>query len=117
MKTIESDIQIACVKWFRYQYPEYVGVFFAVPNGGKRNARTAEYLKLEGVLAGVSDLILLVARGEYHGLCIEMKAPKGVQQPTQKEFQKAVESQGYRYVICRSFQEFETEIKTYLQTK
>lgn len=49
---------------------------FAVPNGGKRNAREAGRMKAEGVKAGVSDLLLPVARRGFHGLWIEMKAPR-----------------------------------------
>lgn len=112
---IESDIQIACVTWFRYQYSKFDTLLFAVPNGGPRNKVTASILKAEGVVAGVSDLILLVPRTQYHGLCIEMKTSKGTQQDTQIAFQKAVESQGYKYVLCRSVDDFRKEINNYLK--
>ena len=49
---------------------------FAVPNGCWRNETTAAKLKLEGVLPGVSDLILLLRRGESGALLIEMKTEK-----------------------------------------
>lgn len=114
MRTIESQIQKACVKWFHYQYAKYEHVFFSVPNGGKRSKKTGKTMKDEGVLAGVADLILLVPNGDYHGLCIEMKKPKGKQQETQKVFQEAVEKQGYKYVLCYSIDDFIREIKEYL---
>ena len=59
MKNVESKIQIACVNWFRYQYPKYKKLLFSVPNGGARNSITGAILKMEGALAGVSDLIFL----------------------------------------------------------
>lgn len=114
MRTIESNIQKACVKWFRYSYAKYNGVFFSVPNGGNRDVVTGSSLKDEGVLAGVADLILLVSNDAYHGLCVEMKKPKGTQQETQKVFQRAVENQGYKYVLCYSIDDFIREIKEYL---
>ena len=68
----------------------------------------------EGVLAGVSDLLFLYPSGQYHGLCIEMKAPDGRQRDSQKEWQKAVEEQGYKYILCFGIEEFQTKIKEYL---
>lgn len=115
MKNEESRIQQACVRWFRFQYPKLL--LFAVPNGGNRNAITGAILKAEGVLAGVSDLILMHPAGGYHGLCIEMKTPKGRQQESQKEFQQLVEGAGYKYIICRSLDSFVTEIREYLNSQ
>jgi len=115
MRSIESQIQIACVTWFKLQYAQYAKNFFSVPNGGFRNKITGAILKKEGALSGVADLQLAVPNRFYHGLFIEMKQPKGTQQDTQKEFQKAVESQGYKYVICRSLDEFMEIINNYLK--
>ena len=41
--------------------------------------------KAEGLVAGVSDLILLVSRGGFGALCIELKTPKGRQSAAQKD--------------------------------
>ena len=60
-KQSESQLQSECVRWFRYQYPEFKNVLFAIPNGGKRNISTAKRLKSEGVVPGVADLFLAVA--------------------------------------------------------
>lgn len=114
MKQLESALQSECVKWFRLQYPGFAGVFFSVPNGGMRNRGTAIRMKREGLLPGVSDLILLVPRGEYHGLCIEMKHGKGRQTKHQKTFQESVEEQGYKYVVTTGFLDFAGAIQLYL---
>lgn len=87
-----------------------------MPNGGARNVVTGAILKAEGALRGVSDLILLVPRGRWHGLCIEMKTDGGRQSPHQKAFEQAVTEQGYRYIVIRSFDEFRAEIEKYLNT-
>ncbi len=114
MKHLESQLQQSCVRWFNLQYSELRGLLFAVPNGGKRNIREAEILKREGVVAGVSDLILLVPSISHHGLCIEMKIGKGKQTENQENFQERVERKGYKYIVCRSFDQFVIEMQSYL---
>ena len=115
MRQEEHRIQCAIVKWFYYAYPQYRGgLFFAVPNGGHRNIQTARSLKAEGVTSGVSDLLLLVPKREYHGLCVEVKTPAGRQSDNQKNWQRIIEAQGYRYEIVRSLDEFAELVRWYL---
>lgn len=111
----EHKLQVACVKWFRTQYQELRPYLFAVPNGGRRDETTARKLKDEGVVAGVSDLILLIPNKDYHGLLIEMKTETGKQSQYQIDWQCSMEKQGYRYVICRSLYEFIKVVKTHLE--
>jgi hypothetical protein len=113
MKQEESNLQRCCVSWFRLQYPKLSTLLFAVPNGGSRNAIEAARMKGEGVTAGVADLLLLVPGNGFHGLAIEMKAGKNKQTEKQIAWQQAVEAQGYRYVVCRSFDEFRQAIQTH----
>ena len=115
MRQEEHRIQCAIVKWFYYAYPAYRGgCLFAVPNGGHRNIQTARSLKAEGVTSGVSDLLLLVPKREYHGLCVEVKTPVGRQSDNQKNWQRIIEAQGYRYEIVRSLDEFAELVRWYL---
>lgn len=111
---LESDLQIRCVQWFRLTYPRLRYLLFSVPNGGLRSLRTAQILKAEGALAGVSDLILLIARGGYGALCIEMKHGRGKQSDHQKTWQAEAERAGNKYVVVRSEEEFMDEVKKYL---
>ena len=111
----ERQIQIRCVSWFRQRYPEASGVFFAVPNGGIRNAWTAKNLKDEGVLSGVADLILLLPRHGYAALCIEMKKIGGRQSDSQKVFETACKEYKVKYVVCYSLEEFQEVIVDYLE--
>lgn len=113
MKQEEHNLQVACVRWFRLQYPHLT--LIAIPNGGHRNIITAGKLKAEGVMAGAPDLFLFFPRGNYHGLCIEMKTEKGRQSEVQELFQDKVEDVGYKYVICRTIDEFISEVNKYLQ--
>lgn len=111
----ERQIQIECVSWFRMRYPEASGVFFSVPNGGARNAWTAKNLRDEGALSGVSDLLLLVPKKGFAGLCIEMKKPGGCVSDSQKAFKTAVERFKYKYSVIYSVDEFKRLITDYLE--
>lgn len=113
MKQIEHRLQCNCVMWFRLQYPRLV--LFTIPNGGARTITTGAMLKAEGVLAGVADLFLMFPVKQFHGLFIEMKTDNGRQSESQKQFQTLAESNGYKYVVCRSFNDFKNEILIYLK--
>lgn len=110
----EHKIQVACVDWFRLQYPKLRNVLFAIPNAARRSERNGAYMKDEGMLAGVSDLILLKSNRFYGSLCIEMKKPDKYQRPIQKEWQKECEAAGNKYVVCRSLDEFMKVVTDYL---
>lgn len=111
----EHRIQCACVQWFRYQHPECRHNLFAVPNGGRRDKTTGAKMKAEGVLAGVADLILLKPNAKHGALLIEMKTRIGRQADTQRKWQRLIERDGYKYVVCRSLEDFIREVDTYLQ--
>lgn len=114
MRQEEHRLQTACVRYFRYRYPQLALCLIAVPNGGRRDAVTGAKLKAEGVIAGVSDLMLLVPSGNYHGLCIEMKTATGRQSEAQRRWQQAIEKQGYKYALARSTGQFMQEVDSYL---
>lgn len=109
----ESELQRACMKWMRLQYPKLM--MFSVPNGGYRNRREAAIMVSEGIRTGVSDLILLKACGGYHGLCVEMKYGKGMQTVSQMEFERIVTEEGYLYRVVRTFEEFRELIDNYVK--
>ena len=54
---------------------EHRPVIAHIPNGGSRDAREAANLKVQGVLAGIPDLIIILPCGE--SCWIEMKAKDG----------------------------------------
>ena len=119
-KNDESKIQQSFIRWFSLQYSKLDKLLFAIPNGGKRSKITASIMKSEGQKRGVADLFLSIPKRTYsdveykNGLYIETKTDIGKQSKEQKEFQKAVESQGYQYTICRSIEEFIKTINDYL---
>ena len=97
----EHQEQALLVSTFRLKYPEAAGLLFAVPNGahlagGKaQRARQMAALKAEGLMVGAADLVLLVARGGYHGLVAEMKIPGNDLSAEQVAFMARAAAAGY----------------------
>ena len=124
----ESSSQKGVITWFRLQYPKYAKLLIHVPNGGLRSrmkvtkkdgtvtsfSREGKELKQMGTTAGVSDLLLLVPRGGYGCLAIEMKTEAGKQSESQTDWMFEMIAAGNKYIVCRSSYEAEREIKTYL---
>lgn len=110
----ESDMQVSCVRWFRYQYPKYSKLLFSIPNGAHTSGFQRQILVAQGMVNGVADLMFAYPSGYYHSMFIEMKHGKNKQSQHQKDFQKAAGEAGFKYVICYSFDEFQQEINQYL---
>lgn len=114
MRGAEDQLQISCVTWFDYQYHSISWALFHVPNGGTRNSIEAAKFKAMGVRSGVPDLLLLIPRGGYHYLAMELKCGKNRQTESQRKYQEHVESNGGRYVVIRSIDEFISCVNGYL---
>lgn len=114
MRRAESDLQVACVNWFRAAYPHLRMLLFAIPNGGKRSIATAARMKKEGVVSGVSDLFLSVPKGEWHGFYIEMKAGDNKMTGNQEVFFQYAKKWGYKCEVVNSFDKFVREVEFYL---
>lgn len=102
----EAHFQIQVVRMLRN-----CGYFvFAVPNGGSRHVREAHNLKLQGVTAGVSDLVVLLPKGQ--AVFVELKSPDGSgrQSPAQRDFEDIVRSMGYDYYIWDNWKQVEAFI-------
>lgn len=113
----EERIQCECVAWFRANYPTKRMLLFSSLNGLKLagGAKQGARLKRAGMTAGVADLFLSIPSGDLCGLYIEMKTPKGRQQPNQKEFEAEVIKHGYGYCLPRSLEEFKKCVINYLE--
>lgn len=121
----ESEIQQACLRWFKLQYPRLAaeGMLFHIANEGVRIGAMGGRLQREGLVRGVADLCLCIPSHGFHALYIEMKRPKTIfhaatyQSPEQREWQKNVEKYGNKYVVCHSVEEFMDIVKGYLNVK
>lgn len=113
----EHNIQRLVVAWFRNTYPHLAAVFFAIPNGGKRNAVTGRTLKDEGVLPGIPDLMLAVCRGPHAGLFLEMKTRTGSVSADQRAAHDALRAQGYAVAVARGYEAAKAVITHYLESE
>lgn len=95
----EHSIQRTLVQYLRMTHVD--AVWFAVPNGASWSPATARRLKAEGALSGVADLVFIGRGGRAY--CLEMKTPKGRQQPEQALFEHKVRDIGGDYAVARSF--------------
>lgn len=98
----------------RFKYPE-LDLMYHCPNGGSRNTLEAHNLRMQGVKAGVPDIFLPVARGECHGLFIELKRVRnGKLSDAQRKWLGDLAKQGYKAVMCRGWGEASRTIVEYL---
>lgn len=95
----EEYLQAAIVRYYRMHYPNRYGLLFSNHNNAN-SAAQGEKAKAQGRVAGVSDLTYL--KGNAEVVFIECKTATGKQSPEQKQWQKLIEENGYRYEIVRS---------------
>ena len=114
---LERDEQELLFEWAEYaacKYPE-VALLHHIPNGGRRNAREAHNLRLQGVRAGVPDICLPVPRGGYGALYIELKRKRGGRvSEQQRVWIDALNRAGNKAVVCCGFDEAKKAIEDYL---
>lgn len=118
MRHIEAQSQRAVIEWWAFachlfKVPEHLLASF--PNGGRRGIREAVLMKKEGCRKGAPDLILMVPRGQYHGMFLEMKAPGGRLSPEQNQFLFDLSAQGYWVMVSYSTEAAITELTHYMR--
>lgn len=114
----EHQEQKALFQWAALnekKYPE-LRLLFAVPNGSHKHIATAVKFKAEGLKSGVPDICLPVARGNFHGLFIEMKIKPKKPSPNQRGWLTALETENYATDVCYSWDEARQDIITYLKS-
>lgn len=105
-KKTEHIIQKSIVRWFKKEFPEYI--IFSTNN--EACYRNSYYLE-GGVLQGVSDLVVILPNKI---IFVELKAERGKQSKSQKEFELKLKSIGYEYYIIRSLENFKDLIMSNL---
>lgn len=78
-------------------------VVFHIPNGGSRDAREASNLKVQGVLAGVPDLCIVLPGGRT--IWVEMKAKAGRVSLNQTGLHKLFIEMGHEVLTAYSAEE------------
>ena len=105
----EHEEQREFVAWFRRAYP---GVLIAaIPNGGKRSRHVAQQLKVEGVVAGMPDLVIPALR-----LWIEMKRESGgALSRSQRDVINYLLSVGYDVFVCHGCEEAKNKVTEFIK--
>ncbi len=126
-KQSESVAQQHLIQWFKTQYRKYENHIFAIPNGawfaGLPQEKAIAYgakRNREGLLKGVSDLMLAVASFKKlkHALFLEMKAEGETQSSVSKEqlrFLNDMALQGYDAQIAYGFDQAKAIIEEYMK--
>jgi hypothetical protein len=92
----ERSMQKAVVEYIDKCYPAIGSLCFHVPlELLRRETHTAGMFHSLGARAGVADVVMLVPRGAYHGLLVELKVPPRRPTETQVRFLEAARAQGY----------------------
>lgn len=95
----EEALQRAVIDLCRLRRVDRWALYFHAPNGGWRSALEACIFKSLGVLAGVPDLVFLLAGGG--AACLELKAPSGRLSPAQRAFRATCERLHVPYRVAR----------------
>lgn len=104
MRHPETDLQKACVKWFKLQYPHEL--INHQPNGGKRNEIEAAKFKEMGTVPGWPDLFIPCI-----GLFVELKSEKGRLSKNQEKVITYLKNLGYCVHIINNFDTFVEVVK------
>ncbi len=115
---LEEIEQINSVSWFRYNYPEYYYLFFHPVNEAKIPAQYRAKLKKCGLLAGMSDCVLLVPSGGHPYALIELKREdrtKSRLSDDQKKVLNAATDVGAFTAVAYGAKEFKKAVAMYLQ--
>lgn len=115
----EHDLQVAVVTRslaLAEKHPSIL-LIHAIPNGGWRGAKTGASLKAEGVIPGIPDLFLPVARCGFHGLYLELKKRGGKVKDDQWEVMEALHAEGYFVRITNHLQTALSILENYLEER
>ena len=121
----EDGEQLALMCWCALNFKVYPDLRWLhhSPNGGYRNKREAGKFKAMGVKAGFPDLILLIRRGTFSGLGIELKIPglrdakDGGAKPNQLLWAEHLRQNGFGYKLCHGWIDARDTLISYLEWK
>lgn len=115
----EDALQTECMKWLKKELynRDLPQLAYHPPNGGNRNQREASRLKLQGVLPGVSDVVLPMRSEGYSGVYCELKKKGGTISEDQIKFLTGVEAEGYLAIVVNDLETFKEVFTYYLDNR
>lgn len=129
----EQKIQQEIYVWFHNNYPSYI--IHSVPNGigvsipknkiGKflipeiyhkliysMIKKAVDLQKQTGLTEGIADLIIWLSNGKT--VMCEVKNATNNQQPAQKKIEAKIKAMNSNYMLVRSLEEFQEQIKQFI---
>jgi len=109
---LEDDVQRACAT-----YLKAIGHSFFwchIPNEEKRSGRRTASQKGKGLIPGAPDLVILMSKGGYHGLIVELKIWPKKPDPLQEIALNKCAKQDYLCAVVYSRPAFEKLITGYI---
>ena len=100
-KASEAAEQRALVQWCRLSLADNV-LWHSIPNEGARGRNQTAKLKAMGLLPGAPDLVFF---WPGHKAALELKAPGGVLQQSQRDYGEAMARAGGLWAVAYSFPE------------
>jgi hypothetical protein len=107
----ESNLQDACVKWFRLQYKDFF--IRHIKNEGIRTGQQIRRDKNAGFVKGWPDIEIT---GQYPNmLFVELKAGKNKLSEEQKEVHAKLKELGWDVVVAYTIEEFIAHVQFFMQ--
>lgn len=111
----ERQMQALVIEYIDKRYQFVGSLCFHVPlELLRREKNTAGMFHALGARSGVADVVMLVPRGCYHGLVIELKVPPRRPTDSQCQFLESARAQGYAACWCDSISTVMKLIDVYL---
>ena len=110
-KQSENNIHQSIFKWYHntfcLSFHIQRSLIFSIPNQNHHRLAMVGIIK-----AGVSDLVVIhrVENKNARIIFVEVKTETGKQSPSQKQFEKHVQSMGLEYYVIRSLEKFKSII-------
>ena len=109
----ESWHQKQLIQWCRqFSWGQFL---FHIANESTGGIEWVVRNRMMGCRKGVPDLMLPIPSKGYHGLFLEMKNSKGKLSREQKAWIEALNTFGYKAVVCNGFEEAREILKNYME--
>lgn len=114
MRHLEDAITISYFAQVKIDFPDIL--IYHVPNGGKRDIKTAVRFKAMGVCPGIPDIQIDAPAGSYGGMRIELKS-NSKKKPTAEQLtvHGQLELANFKVLVCCSAHDALLATAKYLQ--
>ena len=112
----ETVASIQLFNWVR-SMPDVEPYVFHIANERKCTPFEGRILKRMGVSRGVSDYMIAIPSGPYHGMFLELKVGSNKPSEEQQKFLDDMTAKGYMAVCVWGYEAAKIAIETYLKMR